>query len=183
MSMNSFFRARSFGVTLIELVISVAIISVIAMVLYPIATEGVRALHRVEDASTFNREANGAWLYLRPLLAGDGAVTVLGANGMTFISSGNTYVLAPVVAGNGYDLMISKNGGASRVFLKSIARLTGPSRPGLELAYLDYEGNVTATPNQVRSIDIAVSFQGKSTIYRFQSTLLVDSGTVVVESF
>jgi len=163
------------GVTMIELVISISVIAVVAMVLYPMLTAGIRAWTAIDENTTFTSEANAVWLYLRPLLATDGTITVANSSSVSFTSSGSTYLLSTIADGSLYKLVLTKNSGTAQTLASSLAILTSPPGPGLELRYYNSAGDITSTPNQVRAIDMTLSLQGRSNVHRFQSWVLVES--------
>jgi prepilin-type N-terminal cleavage/methylation domain-containing protein len=184
--MNSFLKNRQLypcqhetrisnrGVTMIELVISVSIIAILAMVLYPILPSGMRAWTSIDENSTFTSEANTLWLYLRPLLAHDGAITAVNSSSLAFTASGNSYLISTVPDGNTDRLVLTRNAGTPQTLATSLTPGTG-----FTVTYYSIAGDVTSTPNQVRSIDLRLSLQG-SNIHTFQSWVLVESHQILV---
>lgn len=162
------------GVTMIELVISILVISITAFVLHPMLTEGLRAWNTVEENTQFTSEANAVWLYLGPLLANDSQITLAEDTQMTFTAAGNTYMLSTLPDGDTYTLILTQNGGNPQPLASDLARLDSPTRPGLALLYYDQEGRLTSTPNAVTKIDITLSLQGKTQIHQFQSFFRVE---------
>lgn len=166
------------GVTMIELIISVSIIAILATLLHPILTAGMNTWRSIEDTTTLTSEAHAVLLYLRPLLANDGSLTIANANDMAFTSSGNSYSLSTIPDGSTDRLVLARNAGTPQTLAKSLATLTSPAGPGLALAYYNNVGELTSTPNQVRTIDMTLSLQGKTKVHRFQSWVVVEAETL-----
>jgi len=128
------------GLTLIELVITIVIVGVLSLVIYPVINSSIDVYVRVQDSYDFSQDAIDFFAFLDTLFKDNCTVTAINSAQLGFTSDSENYQVA--VSGfpgtPPYSITLTKNGGQARALVNGLAELSAPNRPGLEFVYFDH---------------------------------------------
>jgi prepilin-type N-terminal cleavage/methylation domain-containing protein len=187
LSMKSIFiKSKQSGVTLIELVTAIVLVSIVSMVLYPILFEATDATNFVVESTEFNQETNSFLTYTQNLLNKDAELTVAGSDDIQFSANGNTYRLyaAPSSGTTApYKINLVRNGSSPRTLTSGIAQLTSPTRAGFEMVFYNQGQSTTNILSDIRRIEFTLSFHGQIVSPSYTTSIAIIRSSENILSF
>lgn len=153
------------GITLIELIVVIALIGVLALILYPMLTMGIKSYVIIKESSVYSQEALGFFSFLEHSLEEDITIVTAQLNGFSFTKGADNYEIL-VIDYPGippYKIGIKKNGQNDNFLIQGLE--------GAEFEYWDQFQSTTNITANIVAIQITLTLQGNTNNHTFRSAV------------
>lgn len=169
------------GITLIESIVTIVIISIISYAIYPLINIGIKSFKKSVTVINFTQESRAFFLYFEKLLSSNIQLIAVTPTSLQCLKNGQTITigLSNYPGPGPYQITYKANTNPERLLLNHIGTKTN-NQIGFNLSYKTKNLEPTTTPNLIQIIGIELVLYDNENRFPFYKSIGIEHANTLL---